>query len=121
MRSLTILLLCLAGAFGVKAGTLTGTVKDSEGAAISNAEVIVHWDPSGANYLPDNISMKADVTATTDKDGRFSIDLPPGFYDVFVTAMAFSPRAEKIRLRGNGSHRKDFTLDVSAVTSKELD
>jgi hypothetical protein len=35
-------------------------VRDSEGAAIANARVLVHWDPSGSNYLKDNLGIKQD-------------------------------------------------------------
>ena len=54
---------------------------------MSNAHVIVHWDPSGSKYLKDNLGIKQDIASTTDSSGHFSLDLPPGFYDVFVTAL----------------------------------
>jgi hypothetical protein len=66
-------------------------VRDSESAVIANAHVVVHWDSSGSNYLKDNLGIKQEIAATTDSTGHFSVELPPGFYDVFVTAMAFTP------------------------------
>jgi hypothetical protein len=89
IRFAVLLLFSVAPARG---GTLSGTVRDSEGAVISNAHIVVHWDSSGSNYLKDNLGIKQDIAATTDASGRFSVELPPGFYDVFVTATAFSPR-----------------------------
>src|SRR5260370_3463837 len=118
IRLAVILLLSVVSA---KAGTLSGTVRDAEGAVISNAHVVVHWDSSGSNYLKDNLGIKQDIAATTDSSGHFSVELPFGFYDVFVTAEAFTPHCEKIRLKDTKERTYDFRLKVSSVTSKELD
>ena len=91
--------LLLLAVVSTRASTLSGTVRDRGGAVISNAHVIVHWDPSGSNYLKDNLGIKQDVAATTDSSGHFSLELTPGFYDVFVTAMAFTPHCDKVRLK----------------------
>jgi Carboxypeptidase regulatory-like domain len=104
-----------------RAGTLSGTVRDSEGGVISNAHVVIHWDPSGSNYLKDNIGIKQDIAATTDSSGHFSVELPPGFYDVFVTAMAFTPHCDKVRLKHKETRNYEVKLKMSPVTSKELD
>jgi hypothetical protein len=111
----------LFGVSSATAATLSGTVRDSQGAVIAKAHVVIHWDPSGANYLKDNIGTKQDITATTDSKGEFVVDLPPGFYDVFVTSISFSPHCEKIRLKGNEIKKYEAKLKVSPVTSKELD
>jgi hypothetical protein len=100
---------------------LTGTVRDSEGAAISKAHAIIHWDPSGSNYLPDNFGIKQDISVETGSDGRFEVELPPGFYDVFVTATSFTPQCEKIRIKAMAPKSLEMRLKVSPVTSKELD
>ena len=121
MNSIRLTALLLLAVVSTKAATISGTVRDSEGAVISNAHVIVHWDPSGSNYLKDNFGIKEDISATTDSNGHFSLDLPPGFYDVFVTAMAFSPHCDKVRLKGKDTKTYEFKLEVSPVTSKELD
>ncbi len=121
MKFLRFSVLLLFAAVSTKAATLSGTVRDSEGAVILNAHIIVHWDPSGANYLKDNLGIKQDIAATTDSKGQFSLELPAGFYDVFVTATAFSPHCEKIRLRGKEAKTYEVKLKISPVTSKELD
>ncbi|WP_109484813.1 carboxypeptidase-like regulatory domain-containing protein [Occallatibacter savannae] len=69
----------------------------------------------------DNIGTAEDRFATTDKKGEYSLELPPGFYDVIATATAFSPHCEKIRIKGKATKRHDVVLKVSPVTSKELD
>lgn len=121
MNILRLTLLLLLTTVSTTAAALVGTVRDSEGAVIPHAVVIIHWDAAGSNYLKDNIGIKEDVTATTDSNGRFSVSLPPGFYDVFVAATAFSPSCDKIRLKGNGSKTYDVKLKVSQLTLQELD
>jgi hypothetical protein len=121
MSLIRFAVLLLFSVVSTRAGTLSGTVRDSEGAVISNAHVVVHWDSSGSNYLKDNLGIKQDIAATTDSNGRFSVELPPGFYDVFVTAMAFTPHCDKIRLKDKEARTYDVKLKISPVTLKELD
>jgi hypothetical protein len=116
---LFVLLLLTPGS--TKGATLSGAILDSEGAAIPNAHVIVHWDASGSNYLKDNDGIKQDVTAISDSNGHFSVELSPGFYDVFVAATAFSPHCQKIRLKGSETKSYEIKLKVSRVVSVELD
>lgn len=113
--------LLLFSVVSTRAGTLSGTVRDSEGAVIANAHVVVHWDPSGSNYLKDNIGIKQDIAATTDSSGHFSVELPPGFYDVFVSAMAFTPHCDKVRVKDKEPRTYEVKLKISPVRSKELD
>ncbi len=120
-NSLRILLIILLTAVSTHAATLSGTIRDSEGAAIANARVIIHWDSSGKNYLSDNVGISEDKIISTDVNGKFSLELPPGLYDVFVAATAFSPHCEKIRIKGNGPRTYEIRLKVSKVASKELD
>ena len=100
-----------------RAATLSGTVRDSEGAVIPNAHVIVRWDSSGSNYLKDNLgkTLPQELIQTD-----FSVDLPPGFYDVFVAAMAFTPHCDKVRLKGKEVKTYEVKLIIRPVTSKEL-
>lgn len=121
MRHVLVVTLVLLIGASVHAATLSGTVRDSEGAVIANAHIVIHWDSSGSNYLKDNIGIKEDITATTDPNGAFSMDLPPGFYDVFETAISFSPHCDKVRLKGNETKKCEIKLKLSPVTSSELD
>jgi len=111
----------LLAAFSTRAATLSGTVRDSEGAAIASAHIIIHWDSSGAEYLKDNIGTREDKIVSTDAKGQFSVELPPGFYDIFVAATSFSPHCEEIRIKGSGPRTYEIRLKVSNVVSKELD
>lgn len=100
---------------------LKGTVTDSTGAAIRRARLVVHWDSSGSAVgLKSNVGIKQDVTLETDEDGKFSADLPPGFYDVFVTAQAFSPQCQKIRIKPGSAAMYNPKLKVDPLVSSEI-
>jgi len=99
MKSLTVLLFVLLAAAPARATTLSGTVTDHYGAAIPNAFVVIHWDPVGLAAVKKNVGTKATRSIATNKTGRFSMDLPPGVYDVFVRAAGFSPHCDKIIIR----------------------
>jgi hypothetical protein len=116
-----LLIFLMLATVPAKAGTLAGTVLDSESAVIADAHIVVHWDHAGSNYLKDNLGIKGDMIAASDSRGQFSLELPSGFYDVFVSAAAFSPHCDKIRLQGKETKTYKIKLKVSEVTSKELD
>lgn len=100
---------------------LQGLVTDSEGAVISGARLLIHWDPSGSTVgLTTNVGIKQDLVTTTNSNGSFSIDLPSGFYDVFVSAPAFSPRCDKIRIIQTSGEIYNARLDASPIVSSEL-
>jgi hypothetical protein len=90
-----------------------GKVTDSSDTPISAAMVLIHWDSAGSTVgLTTNVGIKEDLVIQTQGDGTFKVDLPPGFYDVFVAAMAFSPTCRKIRVKqGDGL---EVTLRMSA-------
>lgn len=100
---------------------VTGRVLDAQGAAIENALVLVHWDNAGSTVgLSSNTGIKRDVSARTDKDGRFKFDLPLGFYDLFVSSPAFTPVAMKIKVRGGVASPIEIKLRVDPQVTKEL-
>jgi hypothetical protein len=74
--------------------SISGTVKDSEGAAVRGARIMVHLDS-----LASGLSEGADIVTTSDTKGQFKVEVAPGFYDVFVSAPAFSPQCTKVRVR----------------------
>jgi len=105
MNLIRFSVLLLLAAVSARAATLSGTVRDSQGAVIAGAHVVVHWDPSGSNYLKDNIGIKQDIVATTDSNGRFSVDLRllrctcdrDGFYTSLRQSSRERERAKNIR------------------------
>jgi hypothetical protein len=122
MRLLCFPILLLLTTVPTNASTLSGTVRDSEGAVIAKAQIIIHWDPSGANYyLKDNLGIKQDITILSDVMGKFSVELPPGFYDIVVMATSFSPQCDVVRLKDKEAKDYKVKLKVSGIISKEID
>ena len=118
----TLLMLCvsLVAASQTKSG-IAGEIADSEGAVIANARVLLHWDSAGSTVgLSDNIGIQHDVIVTTDTTGRYSAVVPAGFYDVFVSAMAFTPNAAKVRVKKDHRIIYNTTLKPDPLVSREL-
>jgi Carboxypeptidase regulatory-like domain len=69
--------------------TISGTVRDSEGAVVPKAQITVHRDPIRGG------KETADVIVTSDKNGQFTLNVTPGFYDLFVSASPFHRNAPK--------------------------
>jgi hypothetical protein len=117
----TLLVLCVSlVAAGQPQSGITGEIVDSEGAAIANARVLVHWDSAGSTVgLSDNIGIQHDVIVTTDSNGRYLAEVPAGFYDVFVSAMAFTPTAAKVRVKKDRI-TYNSTLRPDPLVSREL-
>ena len=100
---------------------LKGTITDSEGAAIRGARVLVHWDQSGARVgLKSNVGLQQDLILETNAKGEFRAELHPGFYDVFVTANAFSPQCRKIRIKPGETATYNTTLKADPLVTSEM-
>lgn len=122
MKPLLFALLLIVRIFAVaQQGSIAGRIADSNGAAIGNARVLVHWDPAGSTVgLKDNVGVRTDVSVKKDGNGHYSISVPPGFYDVFVSSSAFTPVAAKVRVKDRESSRFDTRLKIDPLVSKEL-
>jgi hypothetical protein len=122
MKMVNCIALCLALAVAAFGETkVTSTVTDESGAAISGAMILIHWDSAGSTVgLNTNVGIKKDLVLTTDARGNFSVELPPGFYDLFVSAMAFTPACRKIRLKGAATSEVRFRLAVDPKVTQEL-
>ena len=70
-------------------GRFQGTVFDSAKASISNATIIIR-----SKRFPNKTT-----TIKSDKDGKFDVKLPLGYYDVFVTAGGFAPACTEIEVK----------------------
>jgi hypothetical protein len=98
-----------------------GTVTDENGGAISGAMILIHWDPAGSAVgLESNVGIKKDLVLTTDEKGRFTAELPSGFYDLFVSATAFTPACRKIRLKGVATTEPGFRLKIDPKVMSEI-
>lgn len=65
-------------------GQLRGTIHDDSGRALPNVTI----DASGH-------------TATSGDDGTFTLDLPPGRYQVTFTATGYAPRKTQVVVEAN--------------------
>jgi hypothetical protein len=100
---------------------VNGTVTDENGGAISGAMILLHWDPAGSAVgLGSNVGIKKDQVLLTNGKGRFAAELPSGFYDLFVSATAFTPACRKIRLNGVAISELSFRLKVDPKVTSEL-
>ena len=103
---------------------LSGVIADSHGVAVPpglQPRVLIHWDGSGADIgLKTNIGMATDMSVQPDVQGHFQTPLPPGFYDVFVSAFGFSPVCEKVRIGPGESATFNARLKVNRLVTKEL-
>jgi hypothetical protein len=116
-----LIMILASQGFAASKSRIVGTVTDSEGAVIPHANITVHWDPSGSQVgLKDNIGIKQDASAVTDGNGTFSLDVPPGFYDIFISAMAFSPACLKVRVTSEKPGQFKMRLKVDPLVTKEL-
>jgi Carboxypeptidase regulatory-like domain len=107
--------------FAVQNTVIEGKVTDCEGAALANARILIHWDSSGSSTgLKDNIGTKHDVAGVSDREGKYSVHVPPGFYDIFVSAKAFTPTAAKVRVKPDQPSTFDAALCPDPLVSKEL-
>jgi hypothetical protein len=119
--ALVSVFLCISWLSANPKSSISGQVTDSEGAVIANARVLVHWDSSGSAVgLRDNIGIKQDVIVATDTSGQYSANVPPGFYDVFVSAGAFTPTATKVRVEDGEAATFSTKLKVDPLVSKEI-
>ena len=78
-------------------GTLHGVVCDPAGAILAGAVVLIQdWESTGGNLNHPVPLMKPLVY--TDSEGRFSVELAPDVYDVFVSFPVFSPSAVQVKI-----------------------
>ncbi|HEY0701990.1 MAG TPA: carboxypeptidase-like regulatory domain-containing protein [Candidatus Acidoferrales bacterium] len=100
---------------------LQGAVTDSSGAALTDAQLIVHWDSSGSKTgLASNVGIPEDRFLKTDTHGNFYAEIPPGFYDVLVAAPGFTPDCRKIRLKPGENQTLNSKLQIDPQVAAEL-
>ena len=109
---LTILL--NGSSLGADNGTIRGVVTDLTGAVTPNVVVrVVHWDTSEIG----NPMMMEYPALKTGADGRYSIDLKPGVYDIFFSFTVFSPVATKVRVEAGKTLDFDAKLKLDRLTN----
>ena len=94
----TSVLLMASALLGSEDGALKGVVTDSSGAVISNVLVhVIRWgvDHNRATVIAEQRDVR------TNARGEYSIELPPGLYDICFSSAAFSPFAKKVELKAD--------------------
>jgi len=100
---------------------LQGVITDSAGNVLTDAQLVVHWDPSGSKSgLTTNVGIPEDRFLKSDTHGAFYAEIPPGFYDILVTAPGFSPDCRKIRLQPGQNVTFNSKLHADPLVTKEL-
>jgi Carboxypeptidase regulatory-like domain len=109
LSTLISVLLISAAAVAQDTASLTGTVRDPSGAALPGAQVTVASPERGINR-----------STATNSDGDYSVAaLPPGSYDVTITAPGFKKyEAKGVILRVAQKARNDVTLAVGTTTTE---
>jgi Carboxypeptidase regulatory-like domain len=107
---LLIALFCLGGRQSAQAGvtgSISGTVTDKTGAAISGAQVVAR-----------NLETGIEQTVPSDAGGRYSfISLAPGNYDLNIQGRGFkSYQQTGIAIEVNAALRVDVTLQVGGIS-----
>jgi Carboxypeptidase regulatory-like domain/TonB-dependent Receptor Plug Domain len=99
----------LCGAAWAQTGSITGTVKDPSGAAISGATVVVTSPDRGINRQ-----------TTTNAAGEYNESaLSPGSYDVIVTGAGFKKyEAKDVKLDVGEKARVDVALEVGSISTE---
>src|SRR5688572_877103 len=100
----------VAGAQGVQTGTLTGTVKSTDGVAIADAAVVAT-----------SPALQGERTAVTDVHGLYSLpSLPPGTYTVRFAKEGLSPAELTALLPLGATAKVDAMLSIARVTETVL-
>jgi hypothetical protein len=106
-----LLVVTFCGAAWAQNGSITGTVKDSSGAAISGATVVVTSPERGITR-----SMATNSTGEYNQSA-----LSPGFYDIIVSATGFKKyEAKRVKLDVAEKARVDVTLEVGAISTEVI-
>lgn len=101
MKRLRLLFLLALTPLSVHAAIFSGVVLDSQGASIHKAYVVIRWDSVGIDGVKENLGTNEIKTTTTDETGHFSLELPAGLYDIFVSAAGFFSTLREDRGRSN--------------------
>jgi len=108
LRWMIVGLLLLTNLLGENPSGLKGRVVDQgEHASIRNVYILAHRTGG------------TDKTVRTDASGKYSIELPPDIYDVFISADGFAPACRKVKIEPDGMMVFDATLNASLVGAQE--
>lgn len=98
-------------------GTLSGTVLDPQGAAVSNVSIEVRWNDvnhgTGLEKGPRSKTLKV----KTNSAGEFSVNLQPGDWDVFAYLDGFAPTCTVVLIEPGKTTNTKLRLPAYAAMS----
>jgi len=105
---LMIVALAIAPVWGqVDTGTISGTVRDTSGAAVAGATVTAR-----------NVNTSAERSVTTGDNGQYTIPaLPPGIYELTVTSSGFAKFTSRVEVTVGAVVTVEPQLSVSNQTT----
>lgn len=108
-RLLYVVALAITAMVGAAAaqstGSISGSVKDSNGATISGATVVAL-----------NVSNSQRVTVVSDAKGSYKfLNLGAGTYRVIANSQGFAESAQTVSLDSNGQVTQDFSLSLGSL------
>ncbi len=109
LLQVVLLVVTFCGAAWAQNGSITGTVKDPSGAALSGATVVISSPERGINRQ-----------TTTNSTGEYNESaLSPGSYNIIVTATGFKKyQAKEVKLDVGEKARIDVTLEVGSISTE---
>jgi hypothetical protein len=103
--------LCFAGDHSD--GILKGMVTDPAGAVVADVPIrIQHWERDQLGHP----ALIEDTLLKTGRSGDYSVSLPAGVYEVFLTFPSFSPVARRIRVEAGKTVEVTFKLKFDPTT-----
>jgi len=103
-----LLLVGQSAAYAADRTSVTGVVRDSSGAVVSDADVSLA-----------NAQQAIIATAKTDGEGRFILrDVPTGSYQLIVSSRGFTASRRVVDARGTESVTVDISLEPRAVNEE---
>jgi hypothetical protein len=113
LRFLGIVLAVDLASGGVGPENFRGVVRDAAGGGLPGASVLVQrWEWDRSTKRPRLVSTPP---VQTDDEGGFSVYLPPGLYDVFVSYIAMEPVAVKVEIKPVTPTNLDCRLELSPL------
>jgi len=111
LRVVLLVVTFCGAAWAQNTGSITGTVKDSSGAAVAGAAVVITSPDHGINRQ-----------TTTNSSGEYNESaLPSGSYDILVSATGFKKyQARGVKLDVADKSRVDVTLTVGAINEQVM-
>ena len=86
-------------------GRLEGKVTDPKGAVVVGAKIVATDPATGQTF-----------NGTTDNQGHYSVNVPPGTYTVVVSAMGFGEsRRDGVKVGDGAVATLDVKMDVASV------